>query len=117
MASTGINDAPGVLNSDGVRTYVGGVPNPVDRDLEIRTDIQKSNNNVIDTGPKVGLAKEERIGDKLWTRAVEIEQRAKFIRSLIQNKVGTNRIECNQVKSRRELRRDSGRRVKEILEE
>ena len=46
MSSTGINDAPGVLNRDGVRNYVGGVPNPVDRDLEIRTDIQNSNNNV-----------------------------------------------------------------------
>ena len=45
MASTGINDAPGVLKSDRVRNYVGGEPNPVDRDLEIRTDIQKSNNN------------------------------------------------------------------------
>ena len=45
MSTTGINDAPGVLNCDGVRNYVGGVPNPVDRDLEIRTDIQKSDTN------------------------------------------------------------------------
>ena len=46
MSSTRINDAPGVLNSDRVRDYVGGTPNPVDRDHEIRTDILNYNHNV-----------------------------------------------------------------------
>lgn len=48
---------------------------------------------------------------------MEAEQRAKYIGRLIKFKVGTNRIECNQVKSRGELRKDSGRRVKEIIDE
>ena len=63
------------------------------------------------------LTIEERIGHKLWTKVVKSEQQAKYLRSLIKFKVGTNRIETNQVKSRMELRRDSGRRVKEIMEE
>ena len=45
MSSTGINDAPGVLNYDEGRNYVGGEPNPVDRDQEIRSDIHTYINN------------------------------------------------------------------------
>ena len=46
MPGTGIFDASGVLDCEVGRNYVGGVPNPVDRDLLIQTDIRKSNHTV-----------------------------------------------------------------------
>ena len=119
MVELCLNNAPGVTDSDVGRNDVGvDQPLPVDSDRMINSDILTENNIVINTGPKDGPAiKEERYGSKLWTRTVEAEQRAKYIGRLIQFKVGTNRIECNQVKSRRELRKDSGRMVKEIIDE
>ena len=47
MSSTGLNDAPGVANNDRVRNYVGGEPNPVDRDQMIRSDIQNDTNQAL----------------------------------------------------------------------
>ena len=69
------------------------------------------------TGPQVGLAKEEKVGRKLYLDTVKAEQREKFLRSLLRAEVGTNRMESNQAKSRGELRRDSGRRVGDIITE
>ena len=46
MAGSGIDDASGALSCNRVQNYVGGIPNPVDRDREIHTDIQNFDNNV-----------------------------------------------------------------------
>ena len=69
------------------------------------------------TGPQVGLAKEEKVGRKLYLDTVKAEQREKFLRSLLRAEVGTNRMESNQAKSRGELKRDSGRMVGDIVKE
>ena len=72
------------------------------------------NNSSNTTG---GLAKEERIGRDHYICTVKAEQRARFLSRLGGMGVGTNRIEFNQIKSRNELVRDSGRKVKDIVQE
>ena len=69
------------------------------------------------TGSMIELAKEEKIGRRLYSNAVKTEQREKFLKSLVELEVGTNRVESNQLRSRGELKWDSGRRVKEIVKE
>ena len=51
--------------------------------------------NSITTGPQCGPATEEKIGRKLFLDTVKAEQREKFIRSLVEVEVGTNRVESN----------------------
>ena len=64
--------------------------------------ISTSNPNVVTTGEsKNSLAKEKKIGVKLHIDTVKAEQRVKFLRTLSMLGVGTNRIETNQIKSRR----------------
>ena len=55
------------------------------------------------------LAIEKKIGTKLHLEVVKAEQRVKYIRNLSILGVGTNRIEENQIKSRKELVKDTGR--------
>ena len=69
------------------------------------------------TGPESGLAKEEETGTKHYLRTMKAEQRAKFLGKLAFMGVGTNRVELNQVKARQELKKDTGRRVPEIVAE
>ena len=72
--------------------------------------------NNIKTGSKTP-ANDERIGQRLYLDTVRKEQQAKYLACLVKIGVGTNRIEHNQIKSRAEMRRDSGRQVGEILTE
>ena len=96
---------------------VGGGSEPVDE----RTECPKSkpNSNImLTTGvSNDALAKDKRTGLILHTEAVKAEQRTKFLRNMSIRGLGTNRIEENKLKSRRELVRDTGRRVPEIVEE
>ena len=69
------------------------------------------------TGSSTDLAKEERTGNYLFDKTVRLEQRAKFLKSLGKWGLGTNRMEHNQLKSRRELTVDTGRRVRDLVEE
>jgi len=88
---------------------VDGRPSP-------HTNFQKFKSTVT-TGSVQDLAKEERTGKILYDKVVIKEQQAKYLRSLIKNKVGTNCIEANQIISRNEMRIDCGRRVKDIVSE
>ena len=63
------------------------------------------------------LAREKKIGTKLHMDAVKAEQHVRLFRNLTILGVGTNRIEENQLKSRKELVRETGSRVAEIKEE
>ena len=69
------------------------------------------------TGSRIDLAKEERTGNYLFDKTVRLEQRAKLLKSLGKWGLGTNRMEHNQLRSRRELTVDTGRRVKDLVEE
>ena len=60
----------------------------------------------ISTGLSTSLAKEEKVGKKLYLDVVE--QRTKMLINLEKLGVGTNRVEENHLKSRNELIRDSG---------
>ena len=62
-------------------------------------------------------AHEEKTGRKLYIATVKAEQKANFLRRLSKGGVGTNRIESNQIKSRREMVCDPGRCVKDITNE
>ena len=76
------------------------------------------NTEVISTGvSKDALAKEKKTGKQLHTNMVKAELRAKFLKNLTIMGVGTNRIEENQLKFRKELKRDTGRKVAEIKAE
>ena len=78
----------------------------------------RSKYEVFTTGASVDtLAMEKKTGKKLHTDMVKAELRAKFLKNLTIMGVGTNRIEENQVKSRKELVRDTGRRVADIKAE
>ena len=86
--------------------------NLVDKRLEKPNQNSQSNQVVITTGePLSSLAKEKKVGSKLHEDVVRAELRVKMLRSLTKLGVGTNRIELNQIKSRNELVRDSGRRT------
>ena len=63
------------------------------------------------------LAREKKIGMKLHLDVVRAEQRVKFLKKLSVLGVGTNRIEENQIKARKELVKDTGRRVNDIVDE
>ena len=65
----------------------------------------------------IRLAMEERIGRSHYLSTVKAEQRAIFLSKLGGMGVGTNRIEFNQIRARKELVRDSGRKVGEIIQE
>ena len=71
----------------------------------------------ITTGSKQDLAKEEETGMRYHLSTLKAEQRANFLGNLAYLGVGTNRVEKNQVRSRNELRRDTGRRVGDIVAE
>ena len=60
---------------------------------------------------------EKKIGTKLHGEVVKAELRVKLLKNLTKIGVGTNRIEENQIKSRKELVRDTGRIVSDIKEE
>ena len=82
---------------------------PVDR----RSDESVQNSNfdqvVITTGvPEGALAEEKRKGSKFHADVVKAELRVKLLRRLTNLGVGTNRIEDNQNKSRKELVKDTG---------
>ena len=62
------------------------------------------------------LAKEERTGIYLFDKTVRMELRAKFLKSLGKWGLGENRMEHNQLKSRRELTVVTGRKVKDLVE-
>ena len=53
----------------------------------------------------------------MFDKTVRLEQRAKFLKSLGKWGLETNRMEHNQLKSRRELTVDTGRRVRDLVEE
>ena len=53
------------------------------------------------TGPLSGPAMEEKIGRRLFLDTVKAEQRERFLRSLVAVEVGTNRVEANQIRSRK----------------
>ena len=55
------------------------------------------------TGSLGELAKEEKIGRRMYFEAVKTEQREKLLKNLLELEVGTNRVESNQLKSRGEL--------------
>ena len=63
------------------------------------------------------LAMEERIGLNLYLNTVKAEQRGRLLTAMGNMGVGTNRVEVNQINSRKELSKDSGRRVREIVQE
>ena len=70
------------------------------------------------TGTPGGVfATEERIRTNLYLNTVKAEQRSKLLSNLGSMGVGTNRVEINQLNSRKELSKDSGRRVHEIIQE
>ena len=69
------------------------------------------------TGSQREPALEEKIGRRFFMETVKAEQREGFLRSLVAEEVGTNRVESNQIRSRGEFSRDKGRRVKEIVTE
>ena len=71
----------------------------------------------ITTGSKQDLAKEEETGMRHHLSTLKAEQRANFLGNLAYLGVGTNRVEMNQVRSRNELRCDTGRRVGDIVAE
>ena len=100
------NDDEGVKsNFDDARKYHSNSNNPINI---------KSGTS---TGSEKDLAKEEEIGQKYYLNTVKAEQRVKFLGNLAYLGVGTNRVEKNQLRSRNELRRDTGRRVGEIVAE
>ena len=73
-------------------------PNPDSNQIEVVTTGESNDS----------LANEKKIGTKLHADVVRAELRVKFLRNLTNLGVGTNRIEENQVKSRKELVRDTG---------
>ena len=102
-----INGNPNIDSSDSVDVL--GIP--------ILSTIPYNNSSNTTGPPHGGLAKEERIGRDHYICTVKAEQRARFLSRLGGMGVGTNRIEFNQIKSRNELVRDSGRKVKDIVQE
>ena len=77
---------------------------PVDERSENSVQNSNSNQVVITTGvPDGALAEEKRKGSKFHADVVKSELRVKLLRRLTNLGVGTNRIEDNQIKSRREL--------------
>ena len=92
-------------NSDGTENdELSGIvtTNFVDDGTESKTSIPNFNTS-ISTGPQRGLTKEEKIGRKLYLDCVKAEQRGKLLQSLVDIKVGTNRVESNQVERFRTL--------------
>ena len=75
------------------------------------------NQSSITTGSRLDLAKEEETGLKYHLSTVKAEQRVKFLGNLAYLGVGTNRVEKNQLRSRNELRYDTGRKVGDIVAE
>ena len=73
-------------------------PGSADGRIIPQTEFQNSQ-IIVTTGSNDDLAMEERTGRTLYTRTVKKEQQAKYLKNLIKFKVGTNRIESNQVKS------------------
>ena len=63
------------------------------------------------------LAKEKKIGKKLHADVAKAELRVRYLRNLTYLGLGTNRIEMNQIKSHKELMKDTGRNVAEIKQE
>ena len=96
-----------------------------DKDMEsnfadarkVSKSINPNSKSGTSTGSEKDLAKEEEIGLKYHFNTIKAEQRVRFLGNLAYLGVGTNRVELNQLKSRKELRRDSGRRVGEIVAE
>ena len=90
-------------------------PELVDNGRQPPKSISNLQSEVLTTGKSNdNLAYEKKIGTMLHIDAVKAEQRVRFLSIL---GVGTNRIEENQVKSRKELVRDTGRRVADIKAE
>ena len=90
----------------------------VDDRMKHTKSISKLKSEVLTTGKSNDdLAREKKIGTKLHMDAVKAEQRVRLLRNLTILGVGTNRIEENQLKSRKELVRETGSRVAEIKEE
>ena len=92
------------------------IPKSVRQSIEI-SNAPSNQITHVTTGPELGPANEERLGKLLHTRTVKLEQRSKFLKRLGQIGVGTNRIESNQLKSRKEMVVDSGRQVQKIKDE
>ena len=69
------------------------------------------------TGSEVELAEVKKTGRKLYKKCVIAEQKAKVLRRMSERGVGINRVEDNQLKSRMELSKDTGRRVIDIANE
>ena len=80
-------------------------------------DTSNQKTNSISTEPGLGSASEERLGRSLYIKVVKLEQRSKFLKGLGKIGVGTNRMEANQAKSRREMEVDTGRQTQEIKNE
>ena len=97
----------------------GGVKSRlVNEENNLPNSNSKSTSTVLTTGTSADvLANEEKTGRKLYLDTVKAEQRSKFLRRLSILGVGTNRIEENQIKSRKELVKDTGRRVNDIVQE
>ena len=108
-----VNDLVEFENDDGIREVN---PESVDGGEMPNTEIHNTNNN-FKTGSNLDLARKERQGRILYRRAVETDQRMRLLKNLKSKGIGTNRIEYNQLKSRKELRRDSGRNVEMIKSE
>ena len=91
---------------------------PADERSDVSEPNSESNKVVITTGvPDGTLAEEKRKGSKFHADVVKSELRVKLLRKMTNLGVGTNRIEDNQIKSRRELIKDTGRRVEDIKAE
>ena len=54
-------------------------------DWEVSQKSTPNTENSITTGPNYGLAKEEKVGRKLYLNTVKAEQREKFLRSLLKD--------------------------------
>ena len=89
-----------------------------DERTESPISTSKTNTVVQTTGKsKDNLAMEKKIGSKLYVDMVKAELRVQLLKNLTNLGVGTNRIEENQIKSRKELVRDTGRRIADIKQE